>query len=294
MDREQLFFTLDVETANAWSGSICQIGLAQSQGGEITAEFDLLVDPEVPFDWFNVELHGISADTVRGHPVFRDSWPRVAKIVGDAPVFHHGHFDRSAINAACKASGLNAAQDNWLDSTLVVRRFWPEFSKKGYGLKSVAEHLGFEFEHHDALEDARATAQILQHILSESGEGLEWWRRRIRQPITPRATGSTSGKIKSKPTGQGVLSGEVVVFTGALSLPRRELTEKAAAAGAEIVGSITKKVTVLVVGIQDPSKAVAGDKSSKQVKAEEALKKGQEITFLDEDAFLSLLETDHD
>ena len=36
----------------------------------------------------------------------------------------------------------------------------PQFSEVGYGLKNVANHFGYKFKHHDALNDALATAFI--------------------------------------------------------------------------------------------------------------------------------------
>jgi DNA polymerase III subunit epsilon len=64
------FIALDVETAGKTIGGICQISLCfvSSTGSLLT--YSVLVDPEEPFEPFNTDLHGISADTVAGYGTF--------------------------------------------------------------------------------------------------------------------------------------------------------------------------------------------------------------------------------
>lgn len=74
---------------------------------------------------------------------------------------------------------------------------------------------------------------------------------------------------------QGTLSGKKVLFTGTLSISRAAAQKLAEAAGAEIAGSVTKKLDYLVVGA-DP-----GGKLEKARK--------YHVTILDEDAFMALI-----
>jgi len=46
--------------------------------------------------------------------------------------------------------------------------------------------IGYDFRHHDALEDAKAAAHILLAAVKESGLDIEGWLRRVRQPIDPQ------------------------------------------------------------------------------------------------------------
>ncbi|MFT7592298.1 MAG: DNA polymerase-3 subunit epsilon [bacterium] len=62
------FLAIDVETANADYSSICQIGIAEFKGGEITNTWSQLINPEVEFDIFNTMLHGIGEIDVDGAP----------------------------------------------------------------------------------------------------------------------------------------------------------------------------------------------------------------------------------
>ena len=56
---------VDVETATSDNSSICQIGIVQFVGGRCVDRWSSLVNPGVPFDEFNVALHGIADETVR-------------------------------------------------------------------------------------------------------------------------------------------------------------------------------------------------------------------------------------
>jgi DNA polymerase-3 subunit epsilon len=84
--------------------------------------------------------------------------------------------------------------------------------------------LGYDFKHHDALEDAKAAAHILLAASSESGLDVEGWLRRVRQPIDPTASGSGAA-IRREGNPEGALYGEVLVFTGALAwIPTQSIT----------------------------------------------------------------------
>ena len=55
----------------------------------------------------------------------------------------------------------NPIDTTWLDSARVARRSWEECAWKGYGLSNVCEIIGYKFKHHDALEDAKASGQVM-------------------------------------------------------------------------------------------------------------------------------------
>ena len=90
----------------------------------------------------------------------------------------------------------------------------------------------------------------------------------------------------------GTLFGETIVFTGALVIPRQEVADMAAEAGCGVANSVSKKVTMLVVGTQDKSKLKGYDKSSKHRKAEALIEKGVDIQILSESDFSELMGVD--
>ena len=76
------------------------------------------------------------------------------------------------------------------------------------------------------------------------------------------------------------------MFTGSGSIPRHQLADIASTAGCDVVNSVSRNVTILVVGIQDERKLGGYEKSSKHRKAEELIKRGVDIQIMSEQDFL--------
>ncbi|MBL8994497.1 MAG: NAD-dependent DNA ligase LigA, partial [Spirochaetia bacterium] len=74
---------------------------------------------------------------------------------------------------------------------------------------------------------------------------------------------------EEKKAASGVLSGKKVLFTGTISIPRRLAKEKAEAAGAEIVSSISKNTDILIAGADPGSKLTKAKELGVQVITEE-------------------------
>lgn len=180
------FVAIDVETANTDPSSICQIGLVRVEDGCVRDCWTTLVDPECDFHSGNVAIHGITPSAVYDQPRFSDLAMELRRFVGRRIVASHTGFDRIALSRACGRYGLDIPDWSWLDTARVVRRTWTQFSKRGYGLASVAAHCGITFGHHDAGEDARAAALILLRAMDETGLDIAAWMLRVEQPIHPR------------------------------------------------------------------------------------------------------------
>jgi DNA polymerase-3 subunit epsilon len=152
-------------------------------------------------------------------------------------------------------------------------------------LANIAEHCGVEFQHHSAVEDARAAALILLRACSETGLDVPGWLSRVKKPIHPELQ-----RISRAGDPDGPLAGEVVVFTGTLSIPRSQAAAEAAALGCDVRNGVTGKTTILVVGQQELYKLRGHKKSSKQRKAEELARQGAGIKILSENDFLRMKE----
>lgn len=282
------FVALDVETANPDMGSICQIGVAGFAQGRLVHEWSTLVDPEAYFDEANTSIHGIDEPMVRGAPTIPAIAESLRQQLEGRVCVCHTHFDRIAVSRAMQRYGLPEIATTWLDSARVVRRVWKECAWSGYGLASVCKKIGYEFRHHDALEDAKAAGHVLLAAMWDSGLDLDGCKRRVNLPISPERS-SVGTTISRDGNPEGELFGEVVVFTGALEMPRNEAADLAAAVGCHVVPSVTKATTMLVVGDQDAARLNGHDKSSKHRKAEQLAARGQRIRIIRESDFVALV-----
>ena len=261
--------------------SICQIGIAHFERGRLRETWASLIDPQDYFSDMNVAIHGIDETQVVGAPCFSDVYPTLASRLSGRVVVSHMPFDRAALRQTLARFELPQIECRWLDSARVVRRTWPECALSGYGLKSMAAKLGIKFGHHDALEDARAAGTILLRAISESGIGIEDWLVKSVQPL--------ASSVKRRGYPAGAFCGECLVFTGALSVPRRVAADMAASIGCTVAVSVSKKVSILVVGDQGIGKLRSGEnRSSKHRKAEELIASGLPLRIIGESDFLTM------
>lgn len=276
------FVVIDVETANPSLSSICQIGIAPFRDGVLTSPREWLVDPDDYFDPINVSIHGIDESVVRNAPKWPEVYAAVAPLLAGNIVASHTAFDHSALSQACDTWKISTCECRWLDTARVVRRAWPQFSKSGYGLSHIATTFGIKYQAHDASEDARCAGEILMLAVGQTGLSIEQWLVRVNQPIHPAEDVPNANP-------EGPLYGEVLVFTGALSMVRHDAAVIAANAGCQVDDSVTKHTTLLVVGDQDIRRLAGHEKSLKHRKAEELIKKGQHIRIVGESDFKSII-----
>lgn len=281
------FVAIDVETANADMASICSIGVATFENGVLGSEWYSLIDPDDEFDPVNVSIHGIDEDDVVDAPTFPAVVNEISGLLNGQVVVTHTHFDRVAVHQAAGRWSLVTPACTWLDSARVARRTWAECARSGYGLAAVCKRIGYTFEHHHALEDAKAAGHVLLAAMQESGLDLDAMLRRVRQPIDLSSNGAAAIKRDGNP--DVPLAGEVIVFTGALEIPRREAADLAASIGCDVASSVTKKTTLLVVGDTDVRKLAGHDKSSKHRKAEELIAAGHRLRIIRETDFRELV-----
>lgn len=282
------FRAVDVETANADRSSICQIGIVDVCDGQVVGQWQTLIDPEGWFDAFNTGLHGIDANAVQGKPTFPEVHDELHDKLTGCVVVSHSAFDRIAISRAADRYRLPQPSVRWLDSALVARRAWPDrYARRGYGLQNIARDLGIQYRPHDALEDARAAAEVVLHACAACGLNIEDWSARIEEPIFP--TGRPTSSLRREGNPAGPLHGEVVVFTGRLGVSQHDAAEMAAAGGCRVADNVTKKTTMVVVGIQTQSLLRGYDKSRKHRRAEELILQGSGLRILSERDFRDLL-----
>jgi DNA polymerase-3 subunit epsilon len=285
------FVALDVETANSES-AICQIGIAKFVNGILVEEWVSLINPEVEFGVIQTSIHKISENNVADKPKFYEVYEKLNYFLeGSVCVFHSGTgFDKNAIEKALDKYSLEPFNIKWIDSCKIARSVWPHESS--HKLKVLCEKIGFEFKHHDALQDARACAQVLLAAIKESKLDFDTFLQTTNQ-LTAHKKSSKSKKISLKGSLEGKLCGEVVLFTGALSISGmniNEAKELVASCGADVAPSISKKVTLLVAGTQDPKKLNGKPNSTSYLTAEKYVAEGHKIRILNEIEFFELID----
>ena len=163
------FVVFDVETPNRLSNRMSAIGITVIENGEITDEFYSLVNPETHFDYFNVQLTGISEDTVRDAPIFPEVWAQIEPIMSDGLlVAHNAVFDMSVLKKCLGDYGIDwKPYVRYLCTVQMGRRVLPGMSHK---LNILCDYYGISLDHHQAASDSRACAEILLHYLKAGAD----------------------------------------------------------------------------------------------------------------------------
>ncbi len=167
---ENRYIAFDVETPNHANDRMSAIGIAVANSREILAEYDFLVDPQEPFDPFNVALTGISPDMVRGQPTFAQLWPTIAPILESGLlVAHNAPFDMAVLAKCLRHYGIR-----WHSCVLYActcqmsRRLLPHLPN--HRLDTLCTYLNVDLDHHRAGSDSRACGEILLHHLRSGAQ----------------------------------------------------------------------------------------------------------------------------
>lgn len=153
------FTAIDFETAQGYRHTICQVGLVRVENGLITDEVNLLVRPPDNYYWERfIDIHGITPTMTRNAPTFDKIWSRIEPfITGQTVVAHNGFgFDFPVLQKTLEFYGMNDPQYE----KYCTYRIFKE------NLASLCNQYKIPLDHHDALSDARACAELFLRYLN--------------------------------------------------------------------------------------------------------------------------------
>lgn len=162
------FTAIDFETASEKRTSACALGIVSVENGKIAEQsYYLIRPPELYFNHYNVAIHGIKKEHVIDEPDFAQLWPSIRHYFENRNVIaHNASFDMSVLRATLDYYRIPYPHLNYGCTLIMSRKQWPD--SLSHKLNDVAAMLDINFEHHHALEDANACAQIALQILREN------------------------------------------------------------------------------------------------------------------------------
>ena len=178
------FIAIDLETANSDARSICQIGLVRFRHDTPDREWTSYVNPRDRFDPVNVGIHGITAAKVRSSPDLPEVAGNLREMLNGGIVISHTSFDRVALGKAFEGHGIAGPDCHWLDSAMIARRAWRGLREDGgYGLANLCRILGYRYQHHDALADAKAAGVVVLAAVEQTDMGLDQWLHQVKKAV---------------------------------------------------------------------------------------------------------------
>ena len=154
------FTAIDFETAQGYRWSICQVGLIRIEKGIITKELNILVQPPNNYYWSRfTDIHGISAQDTFKSPTFDVVWNQIEPYITNENVIAHNGFgfDFPVLSNTLEYYGL---------STPAYNKFCTYKIYKSNLADLCIEHK-IPLNHHDALSDARACAELFLRYLKK-------------------------------------------------------------------------------------------------------------------------------
>ncbi len=177
------FVAIDFETATYSRDSACSVGLVKVKNGKITDKVVHLIRPPTS-EFVFTYIHGITWDDVAKAPTFGKLWPEIEPMFDgiDFLAAHNAAFDKGVLNACCKRHKISVPQIEFQCSMKIARQTWALHPTK---LSDVCRHLKIKLNHHEALSDAHACAQIVLAANAKNAPREKVVRRRPEsEPLT--------------------------------------------------------------------------------------------------------------
>lgn len=147
------FTAIDFETAQGYRNSICQVGLVRVENGIINKELNFLVQSPDNYYWERfTAIHGISAQDTVESPTFDMVWQHIEPFITNQNVVAHNGFgfDFPVLNKTLEHYGLETPEYNKICTYQIYKS----------NLADLCQRHNILLNHHDALSDAKACAEL--------------------------------------------------------------------------------------------------------------------------------------
>ncbi len=170
------FVVVDLETTGGppAEAGITEIGAVKVRGGQVLGEFQTLVRPTSPIPAFVQVLTGITNRMVASAPTLRQALPAFLEFAGfdrgAVLVAHNARYDVSFLVAACGLTDRDWPKPRVVDTVVLARQLVDRDEAPNNKLGSLARLFGtVTTPDHRALNDARATVDVLHALLGRVG-----------------------------------------------------------------------------------------------------------------------------
>lgn len=281
------FIAFDFETATSSTRMPCQIGIVVVKEGQIVNRIERYIQP--PGNRYSakcISIHGITPDITKDKPEFDCVWEEIKEYFeANFIIAHNINFDIDV---------LNKALDRYNITPPIIMGMECTFNLTGASLDDACKALGVELNHHNALSDATACAEIFLRYLKGEIEIEYIDKEDIHEPSTQYQTDIViHEKIKKEFLKQNLnvenknnpFFNKKVVITGIFSMiSRNDLASLMQSLGADVNTSISKKTNYVITGMEPGP--------SKLEKIKKLQEEGYEIKILSEDSLFEIIKED--
>ncbi len=168
---EAIYTVFDIETTGLSVNfdKIIEIAAVKIKNNQIVEEYQTYVNPERPLSETTTRITSIKNSDVALAPKIAEVIPEFKKFFeGTVMVAHNAHFDMGFIYETLKEFKLYDGVIPTIDTLQIARNCYAEHLKR-FNLKAVSRYFKVELvQHHRAIYDTRATADIFSHMLRDA------------------------------------------------------------------------------------------------------------------------------
>lgn len=173
---DNILIVLDVETTGLdyQRERIIEFAAVKLVNGEITEEYETLINPEQEIRQSSINIHGITADMVADAPTETEAMPAILEFIGDYPIVGHNViFDYNFLRKAARRLDGRMIKNRRIDSQLYFREVFPE--EPSHGLVALMNRFNVEFDtHHRAMADTKGLALAFPKLEQLYDEKNAW------------------------------------------------------------------------------------------------------------------------
>jgi DNA polymerase III epsilon subunit family exonuclease len=174
---ETTFVIVDLETTGASpkkGAAITEIGAVKVKSGQYLGNFESFVNPLTPIPEYITQMTGITDLMLAKAPVIDEILPAFLEFAGSAEetiiVAHNAPFDLSFLKSAARNLDFTWPNYKILDTVTLARQLLTKEDVPNCKLSTLATYFGTSTEPtHRALDDARATTEILYGLFEKLG-----------------------------------------------------------------------------------------------------------------------------
>jgi len=287
---------LDLETTGLSPSfdEIIEAAAIRVRNGIEVARYEQLINPGRPVGGFITGLTGITDAMLVSRPSFDDVATSLWEFIGnDVIVGHSIAFDRNFLYDHMLPLGYQVV-NNTVDTMRIGKRVFP--GERHYRLDDLVERTGVTLEvpRHRALGDVLIT-QAVYNSMCVMASANPTILERVTRPKTKTRTRTSQLKTSDIVAIEDVdednpLFGFTFCFTGTLErMVRKEAWQLVVNCGGILDQTVTRETNYLVMGETDYSRTVAGQESSKTLKARRLQQSGSDIHLIPETVFYDML-----
>lgn len=161
------FIAFDVEMPSQRKSRISAIGITVVEDGVVKNSLYHLVNPEVKFDPYVVELIGITPEMVANKPTFPEIWEEIKDVMSSGVLVAHGAPGDMKVLCGClKSYGIQWKEKaNYICTCRVGLEKYPEYEH--HSLDYMCQKIGYPLMHHHALSDSEGCAQLMLDYINQ-------------------------------------------------------------------------------------------------------------------------------